>query len=275
MSAIKSSNINVQDIPFEKRQDYNQTLLDFESLFSYPLGMDHFRIDHGDNYFKFFNTLGQAQFCVALENQSVIGVCVAVLKDIGSSSVGKVWYLCDLKVHPLHQRKSIASSMLNHLFLKYSKVSSKIYAVSMNSANSSVNNITSVARQVPSVDIKIQGTLEFYLLSQGDKKSSEFIDENKQKFISLAGVKDLILNSTGMPLKFVHYMGAAASPQERPFFEPDQEIKDKQLQFMVCCPPASKLSKAFKSWGLQPMATGSVVANFQHPSWDFIKSCDI
>lgn len=257
--------IQIQSIDFDNRDKYNQALLDFETLFKYPFGVDHFQIDHGKNYFKFFDFLGEPYFFVATENNEIRAICVAVLKSTNVPNYQKVWYLCDLKVHPDYQGQSIAQKILHYSFTRCSQISKKVYGVSMN-ADSGFNKMINFAQRFSYLGIKFQQTLEFYLLDREKKEAKKFIESNENKFISLTGIKDLVLESSGKPLRFVHYVGS---------FQPLATKWDHKMKFMICCSQNSKLSSNFKNQKIYPVTTASVLANFEVNCWDFIKSCDI
>jgi hypothetical protein len=80
-----------------------QELAAFEESFTYPLGPGRtFRISHGDDYPRFFRSIGRAVCFVAEREGSVLG-CLAVAAcplRLPDGSVREVAYLADLKVAP-------------------------------------------------------------------------------------------------------------------------------------------------------------------------------
>src|SRR5215471_8025963 len=56
----------------------------FESQFRYPLGSGWFRIDHGDDYLRFYRSLGDAFLVVAEDDSGVVGACCAAVRTVRS-----------------------------------------------------------------------------------------------------------------------------------------------------------------------------------------------
>lgn len=252
--------IAVQQINLANRAYYNDALLNFEKLFRYPLGDDYFTIDHGADYFKFFDLLGTPYCFIAQEDGVVVGVCMAVLRNVSE----KIWYLCDFKVHQNYQGRFIAHKILKHVFATCSAISKKVYAISMNNNSSLNNRIVEFAKRIPYLRIELQAILDFYLLDKSNPDALKFIKTNQ--FISLTGIKDLVLASSGKLLNFMHCVGQPAC---------NTIEADMRKELMVCCVQSSQLANDFKKWRLRPMASASVIANFTPLNWDFIKSCDI
>jgi hypothetical protein len=61
---------------------YQRGLRELEADISYPIDNDRFRIDHGDNYAKFFERMGQAHFLLALDGERVVGTFAGVGKTV-------------------------------------------------------------------------------------------------------------------------------------------------------------------------------------------------
>ena len=86
----------------KNRSQYENSIAELEKIASYPLGEDRFTIDHGSDYFAFFDRLGETVFHIYLDGPKVVALGAAVLRTIPNTDgkEQKVWYLCDLKVHP-------------------------------------------------------------------------------------------------------------------------------------------------------------------------------
>jgi hypothetical protein len=264
--------MRIHRVGFENRDKYNQALLQFEAFFRYPLGKDYFTINHGDDYFKFFDTLGEPYFFIAKESDEIIGVCVAVLRTIDIPPQEKVWYLCDTKVHPNYQGHGVVQKIFKYAFPGCWKISKTVYAITMDRAGSFPNKMASFAGRIPHLNIKFKGTLEFYLLEIGHNGSRHFVEKNKHRFTSLDGIKNLVLESSGQPVRWMHY----AQPHSSPTLWSNKPMGDDNgVKFMVCCPQDSEQSVYFQEMGLQAVSTASIIANFDPSSWDFVKSCDI
>lgn len=78
-------------------------LTEFEAVFTYPLGpSSSFRISHGDDYARFFRSMGRAACFVARRNDIVLGVLACVLRTVHMPGGGasEIAYLADLKIAP-------------------------------------------------------------------------------------------------------------------------------------------------------------------------------
>ena len=61
-------------------------------MVTYPYGDQFFKIDHGKDYFAFFERLGKLYYYVLVDKHRVAGVVAAVLRHIPSHT----WYKKDL-----------------------------------------------------------------------------------------------------------------------------------------------------------------------------------
>lgn len=72
-----------------------------EKGIKYPLGNDQFEIDHGPEYFKFFERLGEIYFSVVVDENSskIAAVVCGVLRNFPAKKKQKLraWYFCNLK----------------------------------------------------------------------------------------------------------------------------------------------------------------------------------
>jgi hypothetical protein len=79
-----------------------RALAAFETQFVYPLGPGRsFRIDHGDDYARFFRAMGEAVCCVA-QRDGVLGTLGAAVRCLlhPDGSAHEALYLGDLKIAP-------------------------------------------------------------------------------------------------------------------------------------------------------------------------------
>lgn len=259
------------EITEDLRQAYNDRLRDFEHIFQYPLGNDSFFIDHGMNYFEFFDLLGMPYIYVGEEDSKIVAVAILVLRDIDiydNGSKEKIWYICDLKIHPSYRGKFFIQHFIVIVYKKYSHLSSKIYGISMNSAKET-NKLIHFASRLPDLDLKLLEELNFYLLdkSQLSIAKQTLIDKyNTMNFISLKGKKDLILASTKAVLNIVHF--SSKKSQEELFIEDSHK-------YMFCFPVHEYINSKFFKLDLHPIATASVISNIKNCNWNFILTSEI
>jgi hypothetical protein len=244
------------------REQYQEQLKEFEKLFTYPLGNDRFSIDHGDNYFSFFDRLGIPYIFLGILSDQVIAVAIAVLRNIEGEPI---WYICDLKVHPSYRGTPFTYALFDYAFHKYSSISEKIYGISMNSRQGN-NPVARLARRIPYLKLSLCETLLFYTINNKNllEIKSLIMDViGYCTFISLQGQKDLILSSTKEPLSLLHFSYSG------------QEHYPPSSQYMFCFPELHPSNNIFKKLGIQPSASASIISNMKEMNWSFVESSDI
>jgi len=265
--------VNIIEITPSLKEKYNDKLREFEGMFKYPFGKDSFTIDHGKNYFSFFDRLGQTHAFISEENGDITAVGVIVLRTIeltGRYHKEKVWYVCDLKIHPEHRGKFFLQRFIDLALKKYSYLSSHIYGISMNEENGS-NRLIQFSSRLKGLNLELSESLNFYLLNcnQVNMTKQTLIEHyNNVKFIDLSGQKDLILSSNNIPLPFLHF-------SSRLYSELAVKNINPAYQYMFCFPSCHNINKALCKLGLKPMATASILSNIKNSNWNFIETADI
>jgi hypothetical protein len=261
------------------RHHYNEKLRAFEQTFQYPFGQDSFVIDHGADYFAFFDRLGEPHVFVGLESNDVVAVAIGILRDVDLLDTGrleKVWYGCDLKVHPDYRGTYFAQKVMDVALKHYASSSTKLYGISMNPVNGT-NKMIAYASHFPHLNMKLSGNLSFYLLNEQQLNKIRKLVENTFglcQFLSLKGQKDLVLSSIGKPLPFLHF--CSSFPEiGYPEGENGQEIVGKDDRYMFCFPSDHSLNKQFKNFHIQSIASASIISNIENTNWNFIRSSDI
>lgn len=253
------------------RQVYNNRLRDFEHDFQYPLGKDSFFIDHGINYFEFFDSLGTPYIYIAEEEGEIKAVAIIVLRNIDIYDNGvkeSIWYICDLKIHPSYRGKFFIQHFIEVVYKKYGHLSSKIYGISMNSAQGE-NKLIKLASRLANLDLILSGELNFYLLNKNQLNlvKQMLIDKyNTINFVSLREKKDLILTSTNKALKMVHF-----SPKKTK----EELFTNDIYNYMFCFPTNEDINFQFSKLEFTPIATASIISNIKNCNWNFILTSEI
>lgn len=131
----------------EVRQKYSLNLQQFESEFNYPLGEKSFFIQHGadqnNDYFTFFEQMGNVHYLVAEDNGVVVGAGCAVLREINNENV---WYLCDFKIKKEYRGKRILEKMTLKYFIPFYLKSKKMILVNMShpDGNGLINKVKKI-----------------------------------------------------------------------------------------------------------------------------------
>ena len=117
-------NIEVITLDEKSKKFYAKQIQELENLADYPFGDEFFKINHGTNYFSFFDRLGDMTFRVALHQNKVVACAAGIVRTLLlNGKTIKAWYLCDLKVHPDYLGQKIPSKIFKKNYI-YSK---KIY----------------------------------------------------------------------------------------------------------------------------------------------------
>ncbi|XWV24892.1 hypothetical protein QJ856_gp0891 [Tupanvirus deep ocean] len=209
---------NFIDIQGEDLELFNPNLKLFELKMSqtYPLGNDSFCIDHGSDYFAFFKRLGNVHYIIIQDDDTklIVGTACAILKECSapknaSQAIKKsiqYWYLCDLKIDEQHRGQNLTSKLFMQMFYKFISITKRGYSISMDpNSKQIVHIINNLPKHLPikftmkklliySVPVEIMKVIERFFVCAYDNVS----------YLSLSGVKDLLLTSTNKPMEVYH-----------------------------------------------------------------------
>lgn len=241
---------------------------------TYPLGDDRFRIDRGADVFAFLDRLGTPVLELALAGERVVAMSARVLRR----RPRRAWYLCDLKVHPEFRGRRIAARFVRHAFARAYARCGRGYAVSMNGPGEdpSTNPVARLVERIGFVPFRTHG-LELFELGPDEERALRPVIEARRGplwHLSLAGVKDIVLESTGAPMPLLHAQwgpcaAPAAAPGSVPSIGPGQRS-------MLCAPAGDPLGAALVAAGLRPTATATVLHHRLGPGpLDFLLTSDI
>jgi hypothetical protein len=108
-------------------------LREFERQFRYPLDQGWFRIDHGDDYNRFYRSQGQSVYVIARDDSGILGVCSATKRELHRPGMPNqsALYLGDLKIAVRARGGSTLLRLANAVRSNFSDVSCA-YSVVMN-----------------------------------------------------------------------------------------------------------------------------------------------
>jgi hypothetical protein len=284
-----------QRISPDQRQAWQPQIVAIEQTTRYPLGDDWFEIDHGDDYFAFFDRLGDIDYYIGLapqpgleqqsqqplEQQSeqlqVAIVGAGILRQVPfqqGAAPQAAWYLCDLKVHPQHQGKRGSLGILRYAVAQGIGRADRGYLISMNPGDGSPNRLVRVLERWPLVSLKQVETLNIYSVDASQMQRLEPLLNRHRGPIcyqSLDGIKDLRLQSTGEVLPLLHVQWAAPSAAGSA-----RNHTATGFAHMFCAPSQDALAIELNKIGLQPTATASIVAHgMKDCDWRFVLTSDI
>lgn len=249
------------------RSRYQEPLAALEKKARYPLGEDSFTIEHGADYFAFFDRLGTVEYHAALDGDRVVAVGCGILRRVPR----RTWYLCDLKVDPEYRGRRIPLAMLSRAFLPNYLRCPRGYAISMNPAKGE-NRVVRLLQKFRWARITVPAYLEIYSLDDARMREVAPVVERHRgpiSYLSLAGKKDLVLASTGRPLPLMHVQfGPCAEAGAR-------EPRDGHAH-MLCAPGGDPLAHALAERGIAPTATASIVQHrMSWSDWRFVLTSDV
>ncbi|MEA5477555.1 GNAT family N-acetyltransferase [Pseudanabaena galeata UHCC 0370] len=241
----------------------------------YPLGNDSFQIDHGDNYFAFFDRLGDVSYFAALDGERVAAVGAGILREVPDCQgepLRLAWYLCDLKVHPDYQRQHLSMRLLHYALQSCVSKCDRGYTISMNASDGKPNRLVRIYEKFNLLRFRCSSILGIYSVDVVVMRSLEPIlmkYRGKISYLSLQGIKDLKLQSNGQMLPLLHLQWGENMPI-------GIETPLTGYSHMFCVPNGDELAIALQSKGISPNATASLVSHGMDQSdWRFILTSDI
>ncbi len=246
-----------------------------EAIARYPLGDDHFQIDHGDDYFAFFHRLGDLHYYAAVDGDRVVGVGAGMLRRV-APRVGQepvpCWYLADLKVHPDAQARWIPFRIFRAGLADGLRRCPRGYLVSMDPPGPGPNPLVALFQRFPVAPLTFAGTLGIYSLEAPAMAAlAPRLAEHlgPLTYRSLRGIKDLVLESTGAPLPLIHV-------QHGPGAEVGASQPVAGHTHMFCLAAVDPLARALREEGIRPAATASLLQRgLDDTDWRFVLTSDI
>lgn len=245
------SALRIAAIAPDERARWQPALRAFERGFVYPLGDDHFHIDHGDDYFAFFDALGDARPFIATVDDRLVGVLVAVAQPHGDRTA---WYLCDLKVATDANGARVGSRLLRAWQRACHRPDDVVFGVSMND-RAGDNRLAALALRDDRLGaMEVRRLVLFSLDLDGWRRVAPLLRERlgALSFRDLRGVKDILLHSTGAPMPLLHLQRGAAA---------NGDATDARADgvHMFCLHDDDPLVSRLASRGVLPAATASLI----------------
>ena len=266
--------VTFREIGRTDRDEFRERIAALERGVTYPLGKDRFEIDHGDDYFAFFDRLGDVSYVAALDGDRVVAVVAAVLRSVPFASdeaPRTTWYLCDLKVRPDDRTRRITARMFAWALPRKEDDCPRAYAISMNPPGSA-NRVAHLLARLPGANLAPAANLELYSLDAREMAAALpdlVAARGPVSFLSLEGKKDIVLQSTGAPMPLLHVQFGALA--ERKLDEP----ADGHVH-MLCAPDDDPLAEALRRRGHAPSATATLMQRgMDRCDWRFVLTSDI
>ncbi len=263
------------------RPRWQPGIVALEQTARYPLGDDFFQIDHGADYFAFFDRLGEVHYHIGLVQEQVVAVGAGILRQVPlqqGAAPQAAWYLCDLKVHPQHQTKQASMRILTHAIAQGIGRCNRGYLISMNPGDGSSNRLVKVLERFPLLPLRLAGTLNIYSVDAAQMQQLEPLlaqHRGDLSYRSLQGMKDLKLQRQGEVLPLLHV--AWGQPIAAPTTATTQHSQPQPgFTHMFCAEEQDALALELSQVGILPQATASIVAHrMADCDWRFVLTSDI
>jgi hypothetical protein len=245
---------------------YGRRIAAIEAAVDYPLGTDRFHIDHGADYFAFFRRLGRLRYVIAERTGQLLAMLAATERRLAD---GPAWYLGDLKLAPAGQGLALTRRLL--AVARDGGGPARAYGISMNPGDGTPNRVVRLlAKLAP--EMRVAATLNFYSVDGAQMRElADLVATHRGPlgYLSLAGIKDIVLHSTGRPMRLVHV-------QHGPCAEAAAEDPIDGGSHMFCTPEGDALDRSVRERGCRPMASATVIqAGMGDTDWSFVLSSDI
>jgi len=233
----------------------------------YPIGQDFFEIDHGQDYFAFFRRLGEVSPFVVMDDEEVVGLGIGIIRQLpktADSEPTAAWYGCDLKIRPDYRGRRLPWRVFLHAFPRKYPVCGRGYGISMNPSGGRENPVVRMLGRFSLAPLSVGCQLWLYSLTADQmRRNRALVEEHRGpvRFLSLGGVKDIVLESTGQPMPLLHlqFGPCAADGLEEP---------QEHNVHMFCAPEDDDLARAMSLAGVEPSATATLV-HHRMGSWDW------
>lgn len=235
----------------EELPRYQAQLEALEQRSVYPLGQDSFRLSHGADYFAFFERMGEVEYWATEDEGKLVAVGCGVLRANPPR-----WYGSDLKVHPDYRGRHLPLRMVNRLWFRRYLRCGRGYGVAMDPADGREPPTLRLLRHFKFLPmVKVVPLVLYSEDAEGMARARPILEAHRGPlhFVSLLGIKDLVLESTKAPLSLLH-VGYGPRVDRRTFGEPQAAHAH-----MWCTPRGDALHTALEAAGFRVSATASIL----------------
>lgn len=222
---------------------------EMESDIYYPLGDDFFKIDHGKNYFSFFERLGDMHYWAAFNGEEMVGVAAGIIRTVENK---KAWYLCDLKVVKKYRGKGVPQFIFKRAFL-YNVIFHRVYrayAVSMDSKDN-VLPFHKIKRATINL-LKADKHLNIYSINKNQVE--DFLNKYPDFYlVNTNEKKELILKSSNNKIPLFHLSNNCSDLGV-------DNILDDDSVIMISAIMNDFIDSYFKSKDIKPDSTATLLS---------------
>lgn len=248
----------------------------FFNELAFILNLQGCKIDHGNNYFEFFNRLGEFHYIAIVGDNRIIGGAAGIKRKISNKN-GQyldVWYLCDLKIMKEYQGKKLSFEIAKK-GLEIMHAKDKFYMITMYPTS---KKIEKMSEYFGFLNIKNNGYLYIYQLEYEAMKMAEKILQKFRgptaRYVKSEDVgKNIILKSSGEKMKLAHL-------QFKNNCNEGKQLEDgnpmENYIHMFCLYQNDKLIEELRKAGIRYSSKALILSrHMTNFDWNFIATSDI
>jgi hypothetical protein len=270
--------LKIFKVTAQRRPLWRARITALEAGARYPLGTDWFQLDHGDDYFAFFDRLGDVHYyAAAAPDGRVAAVGAGIIRRVPfreGARARRAFYLCDLKVEPAFRGQRLPFALFRRAFVPCYLRCSRGYAISMDPAQGP-NRVVHLIERLPRARIQFAARLFIYSCGADEMRRLAPVIERRRgpvSYLSLRGKKDLVLASTGAPLPLLHVQHGACAERDGAAHATPVDGHTH----MFCAPEGDELATDLAASGAAAAATASIVQHrMSDCDWRFVLTSDI
>lgn len=240
----------------------------------YPLGAtDRFRIRHGQRYTAFFHRLGETLYRASYdEHRDIVATCAAVLRPAPGCAGTRAWYLGDARVREDHLGRRLPLQTMQGVLGQCVKRCNAIFAVEMGVGESRILKLLQYS--CPGTSFSVIH-LNVYMLPGSVARDNPDVlyhtfGADGTVFLNLTGVKDLVLESTGTPMKLLH-----VHPRDRTqATDVHSCLVDASAMYCMCAVQGSKLAVLLDQL-TTPCPAKIIHANMHNADWNQLSTAEV
>ncbi|AIT09402.1 hypothetical protein LO80_05100 [Candidatus Francisella endociliophora] len=245
----------------KNRSELSSQLSNLKKQIVYPLGKSTFTIEHGNDYFAYYENMGKMHYWCVVKNGEVIGSACGIVKSLELG--GRAWYLCDLKVDKNYRGQGIARKLFRkiylYMFIRYRIF--RVYAISMNDPLNEGEGCKKLI-YISNNFLKEKGNLEFFLLTKEQYVFyKQYLDE--YSLTHTRGIKDIVFDRSSSGAEIYHLNRQKLSNitfEELP----------NDAYITISTYSKSELSKLFIHDGILPEGSAKVLTSYSAKNRPYI-----
>jgi len=240
----------------------------------------------GTNYFNFFNRIGKPMMLGCFDKcDKLVGIGCGVFKEykpyLNLNNYSYTWYICGVKIDKEHQGKRLPYKMLKNKFATIKKCD-KYYGISMDKKDKTgktgkkygESRMISICKKIGLFDYN--NVIYLFALNKNEMMVVQNLLKlyfGKIGYLSLDGIKDIILTSTNLPIKLLHVQWGFSGQ----FIGPrcTDSPQDEYIH-MFCLHEKNPLLKKLIKMKLPVHASATIIHhNMNGTDWNFLLTSDI